>query len=214
MSEIQSPQPAPPRRFRDSYHIPAFIAIVFWAISYPLTRLCLAHFSPTNLAFVRFFFASLALLCIAAPKGFRLPARRDWPLFLASGASGFFIYMTLFCTGCLTVTSATSAIVIAVTPVATAFLARIIFKEKLAWIKWVAIGIEFVGILLLTLMDGVLSINVGVIYLAGAAFMMSTFNLLQRRLTKDYSALDTTLYSILTGTLMLGIFLPSAVGRC
>lgn len=213
MSDFQSPREAPPRRLRDSYHLPAFLAIVFWAISYPLTRLCLEHFSPTNLAFVRFFFASITLLCLAAPKGFRLPARRDWPMFIGSGASGFFIYMILFCTGCLTVTSATSAIVIAVSPVATAFLARIIFGEGLAWVKWVAIGIEFVGILLLTLMDGALSINLGVLYLAGAAIMLSTFNLLQRRLTRTYSALDTTLYSVLAGTLMLAIFLPGSIGE-
>ena len=42
---------------------------------------------------------------------------------------------------------------------------------------------------------------------------MSVYNLLQRKLTKKYTALQASTYSILFGTCLLAIFAPSAVGE-
>jgi drug/metabolite transporter (DMT)-like permease len=74
-------------------------------------------------------------------------------------------------------------------------------------------AVEFLGVALLTLTDGVFSVNAGLLYLLVAVVLLSAFNLLQRRLTRTYSGLQASAYSMLAGTVMLAVFAPQAVGE-
>ena len=67
--------------------------------------------------------------------------------------------------------------------------------------------------LVLTLIDGVFSINVGLLWLIFAALLLSIYNLLQRLLTKSYTALQSSTFSIFFGTILLAIFLPASVKK-
>lgn len=196
---------------RKSYHFYAMITILFWAMAFVFTRLGLQYFDVYTLSFLRYLSASLTLVVIIHFIKINKPKKEDIPTFILSGGIGFFIYVILFTKGTGLVTSATGSIVIAMVPVFTAFLASFFYKEKLKLYQWIAIGIEFVGILVLTLMNGTLSINEGIIWLLAAAFCLATYNLLQRKLTKKYTALEASTYSIFIGTLFLCIFLPSSV---
>ncbi|MGA9518887.1 MAG: DMT family transporter [Trichococcus sp.] len=62
----------------------------------------------------------------------------------------------------------------------------------------------------MTLWNGILSVNAGVFWMFGAAVCISGYNLLQRSLLKNYSALQSTAYSVLAGTLFLLWYLPDA----
>jgi drug/metabolite transporter (DMT)-like permease len=131
-------------------------------------------------------------------------------MFLVSGAAGFSIYMTFFNIGAGTISPATASIIIATAPVITAVLALICFKEKIKAMGWIAITIEFCGILVLTLWDGVFTINAGILWMLGAAVCISVYNLLQRHTTKKYAAFQATAYSVFAGTLLLLFNLPLA----
>ena len=85
----------------------------------------------------------------------KLPQRKDLKYLLTAGAFGFFIYMFTFNKGTQNVSASTSSIMIATTPIITAFLSRIFLKNRHKTIKWFAIGIEFIGILILTLYNGI-----------------------------------------------------------
>ena len=98
-------------------------------------------------------------------------------------------------------------------PVFTALLATFFYKEKLKIYQWFAIGIEFIGILVLTLMNGSFSINEGVLWLLIAALSLAAYNVIQRKLTKTYSALESSTYSIFFATIMLCIFLPNSISK-
>ncbi len=198
-------------KFRDSHHPYAFITIIFWSLAYVLTRLTLQYFSTFSLGFIRYFIASCTLITIAFTVKLKCPGRKDLPWFAAAGAVGFFFYMIAFNKGQATVTAATGSVVIATVPVFTALLARFIYGEKLKSYQWLAIAIEFAGVLTLTLMNGMLSLNVGLIWLFSAAIALSSYNLIQRKLTKKYTALQTSSFSIFFGTVMLAIFLPQSV---
>lgn len=194
-----------------NYHFYAIITIIFWAMAFVFTRLALQYFDVYTLSFLRYLSASLTLLVIICFMKINKPKKEDFITYLLSGCIGFFIYVILFTKGTGMVTSATGSIVIAMVPVFTAFLASFFYKEKLKTYQWFAIGIEFIGILVLTLMNGTFSINEGVLWLLVAALCLATYNLLQRKLTKKYSAIETSTYSIFIGTLFLCIFLPSAI---
>lgn len=196
---------------KKNYHFYAIITIIFWAMAFVFTRLALQYFDVYTLSFLRYLSASLTLLVVICFMKINKPKKEDFITYLLSGCVGFFIYVILFTKGTGMVTSATGSIVIAMVPVFTAFLASFFYKEKLKTYQWFAIGIEFIGILVLTLMNGTLSINEGVLWLLVAALCLATYNLLQRKLTKKYSAIEASTYSIFVGTLFLCIFLPSSI---
>ena len=198
-------------KVRDNYHIYALITIIFWSLGYVLTRLALQYFSAYSLGFLRYATASLVLIFLAAAAKMRLPAVKDLKWFLASGTAGFFLYMIAFNSGSVTVTAATSSVIVATAPVMTTLLARIIYKEKILRVQWVAIAIELLGVIVLTIMESGLTFNSGLLWLFGAALLLSIYNLLQRKLTQDYSAMQITSVSIFIGTIMLSIFSPISV---
>ena len=198
-------------RFRDSFHPYAILTILFWSLAYVLTRLALQYFSVYSLGFLRYLAASIALIFILL--AFREPVTKGKALlwFLPSGFFGFFLYMVAFNKGCVTVTAATSSVVIATVPVMTALLARAIYREKMSAVRWAATAVEFSGVVILTILKGKLSMNGGILWLLLAAASLSFYNLLQRKLTRTYTGLQSAAYSILIGTALLAVFLPQSV---
>jgi drug/metabolite transporter (DMT)-like permease len=176
-----------------------------------LTRLTLQYFSAFSLGFIRYFIASCVLVAVALITKMKVPSKKDLPLFFAAGASCFFLYMIAFNQGQGMVGAATASVIIATVPVITAFFARFVYSEKLSWVQWLAILIEFIGVVVLASIGGAFSFDSGMLWLLFAAVFLSVYNLLQRKLTKQYSALQTSTYSIFFGTLMLAIFAPASV---
>lgn len=200
-------------RFRDSFHPYAMTTIFFWSLAYVFTRLALQYFSPFPLGFLRYFAASCALLAVVLAAHMKPPAKGDAVWFLLAGATGFFLYMLTFNTGSRTVTASTSSVVIATTPIITALLARFIYREKLSAVQYAAIGVSFLGVVILTVLRGGFSVDPGVVYLLAAAILLSVYNLIQRRLTRTYPALQSAAFSIFCGTAMLAVFLPDSVAE-
>ena len=198
-------------KFKDSFHPFAGITILFWSLAFVLTRLILQYFSAFPLGFLRYAVASCALVAIVLTAKIAPPHKADLKWFLLSGFFGFFLYMITFNKGIESVTAATSSVIIATAPVITALLAHIFFKENLTGIQWAATAVEFSGVALLSLMNGFFSLNSGLLWLLLAAISLAIYNLLQRKLTKTYSGLQAAAYSIFSGTIMLAIFLPTAL---
>ena len=198
-------------KLKDSFHTYAIITIIFWSFAYVLTRATLQYFSVYSLGFLRYFVASVVLIMIAILTKMSFPRRADLIWFIFAGAFGFFLYVIAFNKGQQSVTASTASIMIATVPVMTALLARIVYLEKLTPFQWGAIAIEFAGVGVLTLINGIFSINTGLIWLLFAALVLSIYNLLQRKLTKTYTALQTSAFSIFFGTIMLTVFLPSSI---
>jgi drug/metabolite transporter (DMT)-like permease len=196
---------------RGSFHIFALISVIGWSIAYVFTRMALRHFSPYSLGFLRYIVASAVLAAIACAFKISPPARKDWGLIAASGAAGFFLYMIALNTGSMTETAATNSIIIATAPIMTTLLGRVLYGEKLVSAQWFAIAVEFIGIMILNIRDGSLSISIGIFWLLLAAFLLSVFNLLQRKLTKTYTGLQVSIYGIFAGTAMLSVFIKEAV---
>lgn len=198
---------------KKNYHFYAIITIIFWALAFVFTKLTLQYFDVYSLSFLRYFSASLTLIVMIFFMKINKPKKEDFLIYLFSGTIGFSIYVILFTKGTGMVSSATGSIVIAMVPVFTALFSSIFYNEKLKTYQWFAIGIEFIGILVLTLMNGIFSINEGVLWLLLAALCLATYNLLQRKLTKKYTAIEASTYSIFIGTVFLFIFAPRAIQK-
>ena len=198
---------------RNNYHIYALITIVFWSLPNVFTRLAMGHFTAPSLSFLRFLFASAILLVVVLVARIKPPRFRDLPWFILGGLVGFSIYMIVFSIGQSMVGSATGSVIIAIVPVCTALCALKLFHERLRAYQWVAIAIEFGGVVVLTLFEGVINLNNGVYWLLLGVVLFSAYNLIQRRITRDYSGLQASIYCIFIGTVFLAVFSVSAFGE-
>ncbi len=198
---------------KQSYHIYAAATIILWSLAYVFTRLALEHFTAFPLGFIRYFIASVLLIIVAIATKMKMPKAKDIPIFIAAGFFGFFFYMIAFNQGQGQVSSATASVIIATAPVMSAFMARFVYKERLRGYKWLAIVIEFAGVAVLTLLNGVFSVNSGLWWLFGAALAFSIYNLIQKKLATEYTSLQASTFSIFAGAVMLAIFAPSAIGE-
>lgn len=192
---------------RKKVFIYGLLTIFIWASAFPVTKIAQGHFSAYPLGFLRCGVAAACLLFIGRLCHIRLPKKKDIPLFFLSGAFGFSIYLIAFNTGLKTLTSATSSIIIAVTPILTAVAAVKLYGERLSPIGWASIFAAFAGVLVLLLWDGIFSINVGLLWTLGAAVSFCGYNIMNRKLSScGYSALEIVTYSILCGTLLLSFW--------
>ena len=185
----------------------SFLSVFLWASAFPLTKVAQQQFTSIPLGFLRCTVAAIFLIIIGKCCHIRLPQKKHIPLFFVSGGLGFTGYMITFNTGILTLTSATSSIIVAVTPILTAIVASRLYKEKIKPIGWAAIAAAFIGVLILLLWEGVFSINVGLIWTVGAAIVFCGYNILTRKLSAmGYNALEIVTYSMICGAILLGFW--------
>ncbi|MDL2314459.1 DMT family transporter [Desulfovibrio sp. OttesenSCG-928-C14] len=193
-------------------HYYAFSAVLLWSVTYVFTRICLQAFSYITLGFWRCLIASLVFVVVLKARGLALlPARKDYPIFILSGAVGFALYLIFFNIGLESLNSSTSCIIISTTPILSAILALFMFSEKLPPAAWLALGLAFIGIVALSLWDGPFNLNLGIFWTLGAALTLSLYNIVQRYCSRNYDPVQITAYSFFTGTLLLAFCLPSAI---
>lgn len=193
------------------YHVYAAVTTTCWAFSNALTGIAMESFSTFSLAFWRYAIAAVCMAAVIAAKRLKQPRVKDVPMFFACGGLGFFLYTICFNLGCRDTTAAVSSTIIAAVPLLTAAAARVFLKEKLAGLQWIGIFTAFTGVVLLVFEPESLSFAPGTLWLLAAALFLSAYNLLQRKLTVNYSALQTSAYSILCGFILLTVFSPGAV---
>ena len=189
----------------------AFIAIFFWATAFVLTKVVLKEVDVTTLGVLRYFFASIIVIFILIKQKISLPKLKDIPAFVFAGFSGYAGYIVFFNMATLLSSPSTLSVINALAPAITAIVAYFIFNEKIKIIGWISMGISFCGILILTLWDGVLTINKGVLYMLIGCLLLSLYNISQRYLTKKYSSFDVSMYSMLIGGILLVVYSPSSV---
>ncbi len=191
----------------------AFLTIVLWSSAFVFTKIALKHLTPETLGAVRYLFASLFLLIIALVKRTRLPRLRDLPVIFASGFAGFAFYAYAFNMGSMRVTAATASILISTGPIFTAALAALFYKERISPPCWLAIAVQFAGIVIIALGGGELSFNWGIIWMVLAALAIAVYNVLQRRLLKTYTTFEATTYSIFSGTILMSYFMIDGLAQ-
>ena len=189
----------------------AFIAIFFWATAFVLTKVVLKEVDVTTLGVLRYFFAAIIVIFILIKQKISLPKLKDIPAFVFAGFSGYAGYIVFFNMATLLSSPSTLSVINALAPAITAIVAYFIFNEKIKIIGWISMGISFCGILILTLWNGTLTVNKGVIYMLIGCVLLSLYNISQRYLTKKYSSFDVSMYSMLIGGILLVIYSPSSI---
>lgn len=195
-------------KLKESFHPYAASTILLWSFAYVGTSLALEGYQPFTLGFLRYVIASAVMLLYVIVKKIKPPDIKDWKWIILAGACAYSFYMIFFNIGTGMVGSATSSIVIATTPIITALIAQKAYKQTLSAMQWAAAGVQLCGIVLLMLSrsGAKLDVSQGVLWLLGAAVVLSIYNVLQTKLTRTYTPSQVTAYSIFAGTILLAVF--------
>jgi drug/metabolite transporter (DMT)-like permease len=122
----------------------ALIAVILWGISFVATKAALRDVSPVTLIFLRFLIGAVLLALIVR----KLPPRDALPQLALMGFLGVFVHQMLQAHG-LTMTSAVhTGWLIGLTPIWSALLSAIIFRERFGFWKVLGLAGGFAGALL------------------------------------------------------------------
>ena len=198
-------------------YIAAMSSITMWASAYPVARYAFMTYSPRGLILARFTVAAITLMTLnlLVSKGrIRLPTKADLPFFALAGFFGMFVYTWLFHEGLERVDAGVSSFIMAINPLVVMILSVVILKEPLRRATLVGVAISFIGLVLVTLTQAQgFDINPGVFMLLTAACLIATYPILQRRLLKTYTPIETTCYcTIIAVFFMLGFAQETLAG--
>ena len=194
--------------------IPAATTILFWGSAFAGIRAGLQAYSPAHVAVLRFLTASVILGVYALLAHMRLPARRDLPSIILLGLTGFAFYNLALNVGEQSIPSGPAALLIQTAPIWTALLATVFLGERLRGWAWLGIAASFSGVLVIALGKSQgLALDWGAGLILLAAFSMSVYNIIQKRLLRRYRAVEITAYSLWAGTLLLLPFSSGLIGQ-
>lgn len=193
----------------------AFITVMIWGSGFPFTRMIDGQLSSVSLGFIRCMLSAVVMIIIGRRYKIRKPfCRKDIFLFFVSGALGFSMYLTFFSLGLETLSSATGSIITAITPILVAMAAVKLYGERINLIGWISIFCAFAGVVILLLWNGILSINIGAVWMLLTAIVFAGYNLMSRRFSNmGYTDVEVTTYSAIFGTIQTVVFMPGAISE-
>lgn len=190
----------------------ALFTICLWGSAFPAVRYVLGIYSPEALLVFRFLLASTTLAVIGVVKKIRLPAVKDLPIFVLGGFVGVFLYMLFSKRGSVHLEAGVGSFIIASTPVFALILSTLILKEKVRPIGWVGVGVSFTGLIIVMVSQTTgLVANIGVLLFLLATVASGLHNIIQRKITRTYTAIEATTYSIMFATMFMLIYLPNLI---
>ncbi|PEE71713.1 MULTISPECIES: DMT family transporter [Bacillus] len=184
--------------------------ILIWGTAFPAIRMGLESYTPEHLTLLRLLIASFILLLFSFIYKLRLPDLKDIPAIFIFGALGFTIYHIALNYGEKTVNAGSASLIISVTPIVTAILASVFLNEKMKLNGWIGGVMSFAGIALISFSQGdAIQLNSGGgLFILLAAISESLFFVFQTSYLKKYGFLPFTIYTILSSTVCMLIFLP------
>ncbi len=186
---------------------------MLWGGTFIAGRVISAHLPPATAGFIRFVFATLALLAaLHFTEGLRALTtltRRQLLGTMALGATGILMYNLLFFTALSVLPAGRTSLIIALNPVVTLLLAAVLMGERLHFTRWLGVALALLGVWVVVtrgdLSQIAQSVGKGELSMFGAVCAWAVYTLLGRKLLQGLSPVLATLWAAIWGTLFLGL---------
>ncbi|WP_448665540.1 DMT family transporter [Serratia plymuthica] len=191
-------------------YLGVIIATFFWGTNFNAGAYIIAHQPPITASIERFSLATLALLLLFGPRGqLRFSTlKNNWPAYLGLGVLGFTLFNLCTFFGLQSTTPINGALILATTPLWTMLFGVFWEHEKLSGSRAAGLLAGFIGVTLViakgslqTLLRLEINPGDGIILLGSLAWALNMVG--TRRLVHNATAIETTSYSMLFGTLAL-----------
>jgi drug/metabolite transporter (DMT)-like permease len=180
------------------------VVVLSWGVAFVAIRAALRHFSPGELAAVRYLLASacLALWALAAKP--RRPARADLPRFAVAALVGFTTYNLALNTGERSVDAASACLIVNTGPIWTAMLSAFLLGERISLRAVAGIAVSFTGAALIALAgSGALRWNPDAAWILLAAVCQAGYFVTIKPLLSRYTPMEVTTWAMVLGTLAM-----------
>lgn len=191
----------------------ASATISVWATAFPFGKVALQSVDALTLSVARVVGGAILMLIIGVFKGLHIPTSwREWGIYILLGATGNFVYQIVFNEGLRTIPAATSSIIMALTPMTTALMALVVYKDRIRPIGWLFTITAFVGVAIIILWNSTLTIPMGAIWTLIGMILFAVYNILNRGLSlKGYDSITIAMWSMFTGAIMALPFADHAI---
>ena len=191
----------------------ASATIAVWATAFPFGKLALQSVDALTLSVARVVGGAILMLIIGVFKGLHIPTSwREWGIYILLGATGNFVYQVVFNEGLRTIPAATSSIIMALTPMTTAHLALVVYKDRIRPAGWIFTITAFIGVAIIILWNSTLTIPLGALWTLLGMILFAMYNILNRGLSlKGYNSITIAMWSMFTGAIMALPFADHAI---
>ena len=191
----------------------ASATIAVWATAFPFGKLALQSVDALTLSVARVIGGAILMLIIGVFKGLHIPTSwREWGIYILLGATGNFLYQVVFNEGLRTIPAATSSIIMALTPMTTALLALVVYKDRIRPVGWIFTITAFIGVAIIILWNSTLTIPMGALWTLLGMILFAIYNILNRGLSlKGYNSITIAMWSMFTGAIMALPFADHAI---
>jgi len=190
------------------------LAGTFWGTGFFFGKIALTRLSVGHMVLYRFIFACIGLLPMLRPPTF---GKKDWTLLLVAAFLGIPLQFMIQFYGLSLTTVSHAALMVGTMPVILAIGATIFLHERLDWKGWLALAGSTTGVTLITLSgsrhpSAHSPSFIGDMLVVISLFIALGWVLINRELMYRHSPMTVTVYSILTGTVMLAFWIVPVDG--
>ncbi|MFZ3579499.1 DMT family transporter [Virgibacillus sp. DJP39] len=184
--------------------------IVMWGSNFIFGKILVQDFSPNMLTMLRLVVVVLLLVGISFyRKGFKRVDRDSWFPLLCLGVVGVFINQWSFFYGLQTADTTISALILAIAPILTGFLAGVFLKESITLRMIMGSIVAIIGIYIVVTKGRFTSIyvNEGLLWIVLTMISFAVMIIITRVLSRRIDPLTMALYSYIIG---LAVSIPFA----
>ena len=190
--------------------IPPFITSLIFAGSIIAAKFAVFEMDPVIIILIRYLLAIIFLLTLLPHYGLKSLKVKfaDLPVFILMGLFGIVGYHYFFFSSLNYTLVNKTAIINAFSPVVTGILAAIFINEKLSFINYTGILIAVTGVL--GLISGgdtytlfTFDMNKGDLLMLCAVISWAIYSLIVKRYSRKFTSYSITLYSSITGVIIL-----------
>jgi len=183
-------------------------AMAVWGLNVTAVKLLTASFEPTTLATLRMIVACVALTVIVLWKRCGVPALtwRQFGAVIVCAVLMVYANQILFAEGLLRSTATNGALIMALSPLVSALLAALAFRERLTPQRVCGVVLGFAGVAAVVLSHpgaGLSSAGSGDLMLIGAVVSFAAGGAIVQRLARQLHPLSISWAIYLIGTLLL-----------
>lgn len=187
-------------------YIYLIICVIIWGSNFIFGKILLQYFSPSMTTMLRLIIIVIFLLSLSVFYGQKKPIsyKKDIILLLVLGVVGVFINQWSFFIGLETADPTTAALILAMTPILTAFLAGLFLKEKITLRMGLGSVIAILGIFYVVTNGQIAQIHIdpGLFWIMITMVTFSVMIIITRHLGQRLDAFSITLYSNIIGMLV------------
>jgi drug/metabolite transporter (DMT)-like permease len=211
--------PVPGSATADAPPVPPALALLvmvwIWAVNFPVAKLGLNSLTPLAFNALRFPLGALVVFTALRSRGaIPLPRRGDRLRIVGLGLLGNLVYQQFFIFGLDRTRAGTASILLAGTPIITAFLSSAVGHEKVGWRSWVGACATVAGMVFVVgggPDDGSTSLA-GELLLISSSFAWAGYTVGSRSFIQRYGAVPVAAWTLCVGaTAVFLVGLPSVV---